>query len=269
MFAEMPHRQSRRVQDHFSQYRVLSWSGLCICHDISAGRVLPGQGARVKAVQRARPILLAVMVVAAVLIGRIVRQEAGLGGSVESVQAWVATLGWRAPAAYLGVVTFRLFLFLPSVVVLPVGGLLFGLTLGTILGTAGILISAAIGFGVSRGIGRRWVRDHLERRHRELRDRAERAGPLLVGLVTAHPMGPMSAFHWGAGLVKVPVASFLFAVAIGGLVRAATLSFFGSTLVDFESWQFFVASAVLVTAATLPLAHRGFRQWVFTPRTWR
>ena len=214
------------------------------------------------AVQRTRPLIIAAIVLGTILLGRLVRQETGLL-SVDAVQGWVTELGWRAPVVYLGLVTFRLFLFLPAIVVLPAGGLVFGPALGATLGAVGIVLSALLGFGVSRGIARRWVRAHLERRHAGLRVRIERAGPLLVGLVTAHPVGPMSAFHWGAGLVAIPVVGFFLAVACGAAVRAGTLAFFGSTLSEPGSWQFFVAAAVVTAAAALPFAHRGFRRWAW------
>ena len=43
---------------------------------------------------------------------------------------------------------------------------------------------------------------------------------ILVGLATAHPMGPMSPFHWGAGFSSIGTGRFLAAIVIAGVARA-------------------------------------------------
>jgi uncharacterized membrane protein YdjX (TVP38/TMEM64 family) len=211
-------------------------------------------------VRRALPFVLLLILVAAFIAGLAARQQAGLEVSVESVQSWVAGMGWRGPAIYVGLVTFRFFLLMPSWVVLLAGGLVFGTLLGTALGGAGIVISAVAGFAVARGIGREWVRPYLAERYPTFQQSVERAGPLVVGIVTAHPVGPMSPLHLAAGLSAVPILGFLVAVLVGGPLRAFLLSLFGSTLVDPQSWQFLVATSLLIVMALLPLANRRLRQ---------
>jgi uncharacterized membrane protein YdjX (TVP38/TMEM64 family) len=83
---------------------------------------------------------------------------------------------------------------------------------------------------------------------------------MLVGLVTAHPMGPMSPIYWGAGFAALPALSFVVAVAVTAPVRASVYSFFGSTLLDPGTPRFWVASIVLALVSLAPLAHRGFRE---------
>jgi uncharacterized membrane protein YdjX (TVP38/TMEM64 family) len=205
-------------------------------------------------------LVLLALVAIAVAAGREVRQQAGFEPSVESIQAWVGALGWRGPAVFLGLVTFRLFLFLPSFVILTAGGLLFGVALGTLLGGAGVLASAILGFALARGIGSMWLRHHLMRRFGGDQAGVERAGPLLVAAATAHPVGPMSAFHWGAGLSGLSLWSFVVVVAVAGPMRAAILSVFGSTLADVGSWQFALATAALALLALTPLLHPGVRR---------
>ncbi|MCZ6712994.1 MAG: VTT domain-containing protein, partial [Deltaproteobacteria bacterium] len=159
--------------------------------------------------RRILPFVLLALVVGAVVLGRAARQEAGIEVSAESIQTWVSSLGWHAPALFVGLVTFRIFLLLPSWVVLSAGGLVFGAFLGTVLGGLGVLLSAAMGYGLARGIGRDWVRPRMQARLERHGQSLERVGPLLVGLVTAHPMGPMTVFHWAAGFATVPLLGFL------------------------------------------------------------
>ncbi len=216
--------------------------------------------------RRILPFVLLALVIGAVVLGRAVRQEAGIEVSAESIQTWVSSLGWQAPALYVGLVTFRIFLILPSWVVLSAGGLVFGAFLGTVLGGLGVLLSAAMGYGLARGIGRDWVRPRMQARLERYGQSLDRVGPLLVGVVTAHPMGPMTAFHWAAGFATVPLLGFVMAVLLGGPTRAFIYSFFGSTLLEPGSGAFYLATTILVVVALLPLAHPGIRRRLFAAR---
>ncbi len=216
--------------------------------------------------RRVLPFVLLALVLGAVVLGRVAKQQAGIEVSAESIQAWVSSLGWQAPALYVGLVTFRIFLVLPSWVVLSAGGLVFGAFLGTVLGGVGVLLSAVIGYGLARGIGRDWVRPRMQAWLERQGQSVERMGPLIVGLVTAHPMGPMTAFHWAAGFATVPLLGFLVAVLLGGPTRAFIYSFFGSTLVEAGSGEFYLATTILVVVALLPLAHPRVRRRLFVAR---
>src|SRR5690348_8328884 len=89
---------------------------------------------------------LVVLLSLSLVAGWAVRQQLGVELSTRSLQAVVTGMGWKAPALFLGLLTFRQFIFLPAIVILPVGGLCFGTTLGTVLGATGIVFSALITF---------------------------------------------------------------------------------------------------------------------------
>ena len=89
------------------------------------------------------------------------------------------------------------------------------------------------------------------------------AGLIVVWLATAHPMGPMSPFHWCAGFSSIGAGRFLAAIAVAGLARAAACSYFGSTLFDIGSGEFYLATALLLAAVLVPMLHPVVRQKVF------
>jgi uncharacterized membrane protein YdjX (TVP38/TMEM64 family) len=209
--------------------------------------------------RRPAPLLLAALVAVLFLAGTSVRAGLGIELSSESIQAAVASLGWKGPALFVGLVTFRQFLFLPSVLVLPAGGVVFGALAGTALGALGIVLSALLKYGIARALGREWLRPRFGAAVDAFERHAEAAGPLVVGLVTAHPIGPMAAIFWGAGFAAVPALGFLVAVALAAPVRAFALSFFGSTLLDPGTPRFWAATGTLLAVALLPLAHGGLR----------
>ena len=178
----------------------------------------------------------------------------GIRASLQSLRAWVESLGWSGPALFVGLVTFRVFLFLPSAVVLSVGGLAFGAVLGTLLGTVGIALSAVMKFSIARGAGRDAVMRLFGDRFVEFEERVERAGVWLVGLITAHPAAPMSSVHWAAGLSSMSFAAFTVAVLVSGPLRAAMYSVLGSSIVELDGRVTLALAAAFLLVALIPLA---------------
>lgn len=211
---------------------------------------------------RLLPIALVGLVLAAAMTGRSVHSQIGIEYSPESLQAYILGLGLMAPPIFVAIVTFRQFLLLPSMLVLTVGGLVFGAVEGTALGGIGIALSASLVFAFSRGVGRGWIRGSLKSRLRRIEERIGAAGPAVVVLTTAHPMGPMSPFHCAAGVSSIRWYRFLLAITLAGFFRAFVYSFFGSTLLEVGSREFYTASALLLSAALLPLLNRRLRERV-------
>jgi uncharacterized membrane protein YdjX (TVP38/TMEM64 family) len=213
-------------------------------------------------VRKILPLLLLAILALLLVTGRELRASAGLEISPESVRQTVRALGPIAPIAFLGMVTFRSVLLLPSAVVLTAGGLAFGAALGTLFGGIGLVASALWCFGMARVMGRDWVQSRIPERLRPLEERAESIGPPVIGLATAHPMGVMTPLYFAAGLSRIRFGPFLAACAIAGPFRAALYASFGAQLLDLGSPRFWAATAVLVAAAVLPLAHPRVRRWL-------
>ncbi len=209
---------------------------------------------------RRAPWVLLALIAALFLAGRSVRSQLGVEIGPEPLRDWVQSLGVVAPLIYVGLVTFRQFLLLPSALLLTIGGLVFGAALGTLLGGFGIVISAVLGFTLARTLGREWLRVRLGHRIRAIERHTQRVGPLVIGVATAHPFGPMTAFHWGAGLASVAWLPFVLVVLVAGPARAFLLSSFGASLEEPQSPRFWATTIGLAAAALLPLAHPGLRR---------
>lgn len=201
-------------------------------------------------------------VVAVFASGHWLRHRLGIELSPESLRTWVTGHGWAAPGIFLAIVAFRPFLLVPSALLLSVGGLCFGTGLGTALGAAGLLASGVMQFGLARGTSHDLVQARLGERARGFQQRLERAGPIAIGVATAHPAGPLTWMAWAAGLSSIPVLGFVVAMALGGTVRSFTFAVFGSSLIDVTSPRFFVATAFLLAAGILPLLSPKVFRWI-------
>lgn len=191
------------------------------------------------------------------------RDELGLELTAESIRAVVGRLGWWAPAGYLALVSVRQLLALPSVLVLGAAGLLFGTVMGALLGGIGITLNALIVFHLARNMGADLVRARLHRRFPNFEARARAAGPLLIGLATAHPMGPQTAFHFGAGVTPLPGWVFAAVVLPAAIFRAACYSYLGANILEPSTPKFWLASLAVFAISVAPLGHPGLRARLF------
>jgi len=199
----------------------------------------------------------------AVLLGHLVRAHLDMELSPAGIQQAVARFGWWAPVGFFVLTTFRQFLAIPSMFLLPAGGLCFGVGLGTALGGGALIVSGCMKFALARWLGRDWVRARFGAGFARLERRVDRLGPVVIGLSTAHPLGVLAPFHWGAGLSSIRFTPFVLAILLGAPVRAFAYSAFGATLADPTTSEFLWVSLGLACAMLVPLAFPTVRRRLF------
>jgi uncharacterized membrane protein YdjX (TVP38/TMEM64 family) len=211
---------------------------------------------------RLQPLLPLLAFAALIVAGRTLWTRLGIEPTPTGVHAWVSSLGVWGPLVFVAVVAARHGLALPSALVLTVGGLCFGISLGTALGAIGIVISGVIMFGLGRWSGADWIRQQIGPRFEAVEERLRRAGPALVGLATAYPLGPLTAVHVAAGFTAVRIVPFVVALVLAAPVRAFAYSWFGAQLLDTFSLEFWLALGALTVALLGPLAFPNVRRWL-------
>jgi uncharacterized membrane protein YdjX (TVP38/TMEM64 family) len=208
-------------------------------------------------------ILLLAAMAAMALVAWGLRSALGLEWNAESLRDVVARAGALAPLFFIALITLRPLLFIPSQILLVAGGLCFGTSAGALYGAAGIALSGTLAFAAARWAGREAVLASVPPQMRWALDAAgSRAGAAVLFVGTAWPVGPITAYHAGAGLTRMPLAIFFASLAAGSLVRAAIYAAFGSSLAEAESWHLLAAGTLLLAATALPLAHPRSRAWL-------
>jgi uncharacterized membrane protein YdjX (TVP38/TMEM64 family) len=214
--------------------------------------------------QASMPLVALGIIAAVLLLGYVVRGQLGMELSPGGIQDAVARLGWWGPLVFFGLTMFRQFLAIPSLLLLPAGGLCFGTGMGTVLGGGALIASGCMKFALARWLGRDWVRARFGAAFERFGRRVDRLGPVVISLSTAHPLGVMAPFHWGAGLSSISFASFVLAIVLGAPVRAFAYSAFGATLADPTTPEFRWVSLTLTAAVLLPLAFPAVRRRLFS-----
>lgn len=212
---------------------------------------------------RRRIVELLIVSVFAIAAFVAMRRALGLEFDPESLRDAVRGMGIWAPLVYVGIVAFRVPLGLPSQLVLVGGGLVFGTLAGTLYGAIGLFLSALALFVGARWAGRDAVEARVPERLRPAFDVAgSRMGVLFMAIGTGYPLGPITIYHLIGGVSSMPLPHFAVSVAIGCVLRAATYTFFGNSLVSGQLEHLLQAAAVLLAAVLLPLAFPRPRAWL-------
>lgn len=170
--------------------------------------------------------------------------------------ASVALQGYGVSAALAGVLLLVLDLLLPipGTVVMSALGFLYGTLLGALLGFIGSFLSGLIGYGIGRLFTEKTARRFLgEKDFVRGKSLFARGGGWVIALSRAVPILP-EALSVTAGLLRMPLAAFLLALACGSLPMAALFAWIGATGHDRPLLTLvlsFIVPAVLWSAASL------------------
>ena len=181
---------------------------------------------------------------------------------LERLRAWILGLGWRGPLAFTLLVTFRGFLFIPSHVVLILGGVVYGPLGGTAWGALGLILSALLQFGAARVLGDDWVQPRLGANGRAVEARLRRFGPGAVFLFTAHPLGLQTPVNLGAGLVAMNAWRFALALGLAAPLRAGVYATLGTSVVQWGASTSLGLALAFGVLVLLPLASPAVRRRV-------
>jgi len=175
----------------------------------------------------------------------------------ENVRATISGWGAWAPFLFVLLVSARPFLFFPSTLLFIAGGLAFGPLLGTILAAVGGTIAAVVTFLLARALGREFVQRQIPESVRRLQ--GERWGVGLVFFLNLVPLVPLTAVNYGAGLSTMALETYTIGVIAGLTPRALAFAYFGDSLMEIGSQQFWVAIVSLTLLVVVPIVLR--RRW--------
>jgi uncharacterized membrane protein YdjX (TVP38/TMEM64 family) len=208
--------------------------------------------------------LFALIAVVLLVVGAgFLRNALDVEWSADSIRDLVDGFGVWAPLVFVILIAFRVLILVPSQLMLPAAGLLFGAKFGAIYGAIGMTLSALMSFALVRVLGADGIRRQFHHRFDTAFTVARsKVGAGALGFATAYPVGPMSAFQFGAAMSGMSFFHYFVAVALGSVVRSATLAYFGSTLLD--EGRLYTGAAVLGAVLLIPLLVPRWRAWLLS-----
>ncbi|MDY7077672.1 MAG: TVP38/TMEM64 family protein [Chloroflexota bacterium] len=176
-------------------------------------------------------------------------------GVCPTIAEFVDGFGPWAPLVFaaLYVVTSPIPFLAP--VLSAVAGVLFGTLLGTAYTVGVASLSALVPFTLARRLGREWVESRLKgRRLNEIYQQSSGGqGFWFVLLMRAVPILPWEVQNYVGGLTKVSVPAFLLATILGIIPGSFSLVFLGASVADPTPLQLFIAIALKVATALVPV----------------
>ena len=168
----------------------------------------------------------------------------------EALRTWVQSAGWKAFPLYVVVLVLGEFLWMPRMVLITAGGLLFSPLVAGGLSVVADLIGGTVFFWLARSLARPTVERWLARRERiaGLADLvAQRHGVSVVTLLRISPVAHYTAFSYGCGLWGVSYGPYLLGTFFGVLPGALLYPYFGDAAMHPGSPTFWMALAALGT----------------------
>ena len=179
-----------------------------------------------RACARLRPIVLPVLLIAAVVLAR----RLGFAGKVSSMSDWAEGLGAKAILIFVAAHVVRAVCFLPSSLFCIVAGAAFGFWTGLLASYAGLICGAAVGYGLARCFLSDFVRRRIDGRAERIVEMASSHGLLGMTLARSFSMIPFDIFNYIAGAVRVSFPLYLGGTALGLWPGMAFYVFLGSAL---------------------------------------
>ena len=169
----------------------------------------------------------------------------------QTLSRFLAPLGAFAPAVFILLLTVRPITLLPGQVFTAVGGILFGVLMGTLYALVGSLLSAAMVFFLSRRFGTRFMRRVTGPHYEALLQVSRQHDFKVLVLATVNPLVPTDvviAIAGASGARFWPTTLGVLAGTVPGTVLTVQ---FGSALSQGKTTLTLVAAAGMVVSMVL------------------
>jgi uncharacterized membrane protein YdjX (TVP38/TMEM64 family) len=144
---------------------------------------------------------------------------------------WVSGLGWWGPVIYALVYAVA-GLVIPGSLITLGAGFAFGVVLGTVVVSAGSMMTAVIAFWLARTLFRGWVEARVAAspKFRAIDTAVAENGFKIVLLTRLSPVFPFTWLNYAFGLTRVRFGDYVIASWIGMLPGAVLYVYLGSTI---------------------------------------
>lgn len=172
----------------------------------------------------------------------------------------VASWGWAAPLFFIALQALQVIVSpFPGEMSGPVGGALFGTTLGMVYSTIGLTLGTLSCFGAGRLYGESLLRPWLgERYWKRMNFIIEAEGAILCFVLYLIPGFPKDIVSYLFGVSPIPFWVFALVSTLGRLPGTWISSYVGAHVAEHEFISLFLGGA-LVAAVSIPLYYYRHR----------
>jgi uncharacterized membrane protein YdjX (TVP38/TMEM64 family) len=155
---------------------------------------------------------------------------------VRGAKDWLHAAGPVGWALGVGMLALALSLPTPRSALTVLAGAVAGFAPGLAMVMIGGVLGAALGFGVSRRLGREALTRLAGDRLARVDGLVETRGFLTVVGARLMPVPPFAVVSWAAGLTKVRLRTFVLATGVGILPSSTLYVGIGASVTGFDTW---------------------------------
>jgi uncharacterized membrane protein YdjX (TVP38/TMEM64 family) len=153
-------------------------------------------------------LLFAAVVLSLIVLARVF----GLGERLQELREWIAGMGTRGMAVYVGLYIVAVVAAVPGLPISIAGAAIFGALKGVILVSIGATLGASAAFLISRYLARdavsRWLSG--SEKFQRLDRLTEQHGAVIVAITRLVPLFPFNLLNYGYGLTRIPFWTYAF-----------------------------------------------------------
>ncbi|MBI3019250.1 MAG: TVP38/TMEM64 family protein [Deltaproteobacteria bacterium] len=135
--------------------------------------------------------------------------------NIENIKQWILQKGPLAPAFFIVLYSLSTLLFIPGSILTILGGLIFGVTRGTLFVLVGANIGALACFFIARYLGRKTVHKWIHGKTEKLEQKIKSHGFYVVFWLRIIPTFPFSVLNYVLGLTSVTFKDYAWASFLG------------------------------------------------------
>lgn len=153
-----------------------------------------------------------------------------IADGLRTATAWVESLGFWAPVAFVAIYVLAVILFVPASLLTAAAGTLFGLAGGSAVVSVASTLGATLAFLIGRTVARRAIESKIagNRTFAAIDGAVEKEGWKIVGLTRLSPAFPFALLNYGYGLTKVRLRDYVLASWLGMLPGTVLYVYVGS-----------------------------------------
>lgn len=215
-------------------------------------------------------LILTLIVVAAIITALVLLPT---GEWLRAATAWVESLGFWAPVAFIAIYAIAVVFFVPGSVLTAASGTIFGVVWGSVYVSIASVLGATLAFLIGRFVARSWVEKRIEgnKTFSSIDSAVAKEGWKIVGLTRLSPIFPFTLLNYAYGVTRVKFGHYLLASWIGMLPGTVLYVYIGSlgkaaseagskTTTEWIAYGVGLAATLAVTIFVTKIAKRALNE---------
>lgn len=168
------------------------------------------------------------------------------GYSPEYFKNYIQSFGIFAPIVFIILFTLVPLTLFPDSILAIAGGMIFGITKGSVYIIIGAVCGGSLSFFISRLLGKGFVNKLIKKDINKLDNNIKENGFILILLLRLIPLFPFDIISYSAGLSKIRYKDFILATVLGVIPGVLVYANLGDKSTEIGSKGFYISIALLI-----------------------